>query len=214
MSRRELWQHLAVDLGFEFKPGLDGFLQSSSGRIEMQERIARGEFPPNGLELLKTPMLRAVIEKLFEGVIVGTHRGHPIDLFPSSSRTSSSSSTTLLSNVVMPFQPRYALGLRLYNETFLSRLGKVLFFQQDVQLGHEELDRLVMIKANDERAVRALLDSRAVRDTLVQMFKASSGWEIADDAIKYKEVVDVLSRDHAIALMDRMADLAEALPPP
>jgi hypothetical protein len=203
MGRRERWAALAAELDFEFKVGVRAFLQSAAGRRELEERAKRGEIPSADLTFLENPLIMKMIELIFDGAIVGTHREHEFTLFPASqARTSRSGST------------RYSTVTTFFKESYALEVGKILFFLQDIQLGEAQLDKLVMIKGNDELAVKRLLDSRRVRDQLISMYTESSGFTIRDFGIKHQEVAEVISRDRALHLMDQMVDLAEALPPP
>ena len=214
MAVKEEWAALADELGFEFKPGVRAFLESAAGRRELEERAKRGEIAGADLSFLENPLIRKMIELVFDGAVVGTHRDYEFTLFPASQARTSGTGSTRYSNVTTFFKESYALELSIYNETFLSKVGKILFFQQDIQVGDPELDQLVMIKGQDELAVKRLLDSRRVRDQLITMFSESSGFTIRDFGIKHQEAAKVISRDHALHLMDQMVDLAEALPPP
>lgn len=218
MSRREAWAELAAGLEFELKPGVEGFLDSPAARREIEAQVASGGMPAQGLELLQSPLVRGLLDRLFDGVVVGRHRGFELNLFPSSERASSSrGSSTPYANVALFFPQSYALGLHVYEETFLSRVGKAIFFQQDVTLGNPQLDRLVMVKAKDgpaAQAVRALLGSEAVQQRLIEMFSSSSGWELRDHGVKHKEVAEAISVERARELMDMAVELATCLPPP
>jgi hypothetical protein len=214
MSRREQWEQLSQELGFEFKRGIRGFLESAAGRRELDERIASGEFPKGGLALLDNPIVRTMLELLFDGVGAGTHRGYEFNVFSSTHQTTSSGSSTLYANVTMFFPKSYDLELVIYNETFLSRVGKALFFQQDVQLGNPELDKLIMIKGRQDLVVRDLLESPDVQRELLTMYRMSTGFEVRDYGIKHKEAEGIITRERAVSLMDRMVDVAESLPPP
>ncbi|MBN1605289.1 MAG: hypothetical protein JW940_01575 [Polyangiaceae bacterium] len=214
MDRKAKWRALAAELGFEFKEGLRAFFESEVGRRELEERAQRGEIPSADLSFLDNPLFAKLADLIFEGAVVGRHRGIEFTLFPASRGRASGSGATSYSTVSMFFERRYELELVIYNETFVSKLGKILFFQQDIQLGDERLDRLVMIKGKDELAVKRLLDAERVREQLTRMFEESAGYTIRDFGIRHQEAAEVLTRDRAVHLMDQMVALADALPPP
>lgn len=212
MSRRDQWEQLSHELGFEFKRGARSFLESPAGRREMEARCADGEFPAANIEILDHPIVRSLIELVFEGAATGEYRGFEFSLYPTSQRPSEGS-TTLYANVTLLFRESYDLELSIYHETFFSRVGKALLGTQDVQLGNPELDKLIMIKGNNELLVNDLLEAPSVQQALLEMYRMSTRFEIRDHGILHKEVANVITRDRAIALMDRMADVAQALPP-
>lgn len=111
--------------------------------------------------------------------------------------------------VAMMFEPPFELGLRVYREGFLSRMGKLLGFQ-DVQLGHPELDRLVMVKAADENAVRRLLGTSTAQTALLTLFE---GWPTAvvnDVGVRAMAGED---REDLLALLMALQRVAEAIAP-
>lgn len=212
MSRREQWEQLSQELGFEFKRGARSFLESPAGRREMEARFADGEIPAANIEILDHPIVRSLIELVFEGAATGEYRGFEFSLYPTSQRPSEGS-TTPYANVTLLFGKVYDLDLSIYHETFFSRVGKVLLGTQDVQLGNPELDKLIMIKGKNELLVKDLLEAPAVQQALLEMYRMSTQFEIRDYGIFHKEVASVITRDRAIALMDKMVDVAEALQP-
>ena len=111
----------------------------------------------------------------------------------------------------MFFKEGYDLGLNVYNESFLSKVGK-LFGQQDIQLGDKELDKLVVIKGRDELAVKQLLDSQRVRQQLLRMYAESKRFVVRDYGIRHEESASNLSSARIHQLVEMMADLADALP--
>jgi hypothetical protein len=213
-DRRASWAALAGELGFDFKPGVRQFLESPAGQRELEERVARHEIPSPDLSILENPLVMLVLDRMFVGGAVGTYQGFDVALYPSSSSSASSNTQTHYSNVVLFFREPYALQLKLYNQTFMSSIGKFLFAQQDVQLGEPALDDLLMVKGRDEMAVRRLLDSRQVRDQLLAMFAESRGYTINDRGVQHREAAAVITRERAVSILDGMAVLASALPPP
>lgn len=111
--------------------------------------------------------------------------------------------------VALMFEPPLALGMRVYREGFLARMGKVLGFQ-DVQLGHPELDRLVMVKASDEAAVRRLLGTPAAQTALLTLFEGWPSAVVNDVAVR---AVGGQDREDVLALLLALQRVAEALAP-
>jgi hypothetical protein len=105
------------------------------------------------------------------------------------------------------FDPPLELGLRVYREGFLSRMGKLLGFQ-DVQLGHPELDRLVMVKATDESAVRRLLGTPTAQTALLTLFEGWPKAVVNDVAVRAAGGED---REDVLALLMALRRVADAL---
>jgi len=211
MGSREQWAALAQELGFEHKPGLKGFLASETGKRELEERAKRGEIPSADISILDNPLIASLLEAVFNGALVGKHRSYDVTVFGASEGRETSPGANRSFAVTLSFKEGYDLGLNVYNESFLSRVGK-LFGQQDIQLGDKELDDTVMIKGRDVLAVKQLLDSQRVRQQLLKMYAESKCFVIRDYGIRHEESASNLSSARIRQLVEMMADLADALP--
>ena len=88
---RAQWEQVAADLGLNFRPGLDGVLDSP--RIqEMFARSVVGGDSRKASEVLTNPLLRSLLAKVFTGFITGVRDGFEVFLIPDFSDSSSSRS--------------------------------------------------------------------------------------------------------------------------
>lgn len=102
------------------------------------------------------------------------------------------------------FSPPLTLGLRMYREGFLGRVGKMLG-AQDVEVGHPELDRLVMVKASSPEGVRALFARPSAQTALLTLFESWPAAVVNDVGVRA-----VVGKD-LLALVLAMGRVAEGL---
>lgn len=212
MADRQAWEQLATELGFEFKEGLRAYLESDAvRRLE-----ADGSDPQQARALeqarhmLDNPLVMSILDKLFFGVVTGRHRGHEFTLAHGSS-TAGGKNQSQSVHISLLFQRPEKNGLLLAPETFFTRAGHALFRTQDLTTGNAELDRLVVVKATAEAAVRRLLADRPTQDALIALFRDGAEWKVTDEGIRWRRAGGTLSAAEARPLMDRMAATAAAL---
>ncbi|MBI2565462.1 MAG: hypothetical protein HYV63_00335 [Candidatus Schekmanbacteria bacterium] len=102
--------------------------------------------------------------------------------------------------------------MRIYPESWTSKVGKTVFRTQDVQVGQSELDSTVMIKATAVANVQDLLKNAPLQRKILALFQSSKGFEINDWGIRHHQPGEILQARTARDLMDRMADVADELP--
>jgi len=209
-DERLQWGLLADELGFEFKPGVRGMLES-----KLAERIARqqGQDPDQIEAVMNNGLLMGVLDSVFLGVAIGTVRDYECYVYRNSSRGSSSGTTSNSVHVQLYFPESAGLGLSIYRERFWSKVGKFLG-AQDLQCGNEELDPLVMIKAGAADHVQALLGEPKLQQALLGLFRFSDGFEVDDDGIEHRtHGATILPAAEVRDLIERMADAADDIQP-
>lgn len=212
MADRQTWEQLARELGFEFKTGLRAYLDSDAVRRmeadgsdpQMAEGLAKAR------AMLDNPLVMGLLDRLFFGVVTGSHRGYAIAICHGSSPSGGNRNTPSV-NVSLLFKRREKLGLLLAPETFFTRVGRTLFRTQDLPTGNAELDRLVVVKANEETPVRVLLGDRRVQEALIALFRDGAEWKVSDEGIRWRRAGGELTAGEVRLLLDRMTDVAQAL---
>lgn len=70
-------------------------------------------------------------------------------------------------------------GLEVFREELLSKVSKV-FGAEDIQIGHEEIDKAFIIRANSELDAQRLFASPDVRDSFLALQKMCSKFRLKD----------------------------------
>jgi hypothetical protein len=101
------------------------------------------------------------------------------------------------------------LGLRVYKEGFLSKIGKAIG-TQDIQTGDEAFDAAVMIKGNDEMAVVDVLNPE-VRVALAGLLTMESGAQLDDSGVSVTLAGWCTDGRQIKALLQGMAPVMQAI---
>jgi len=212
VTERRVWEQLAQELGFTFKEGLRAYLESDAvRRLE-----ADGSDPQQAQALaqlrtlLDNPLLGGVVNRFCFGAVTGHYRGHECTLYHGAQSTNAHSSSESV-HIGLLFSRPVRQGMLLAPETFFARVGRALFRTQDLATGNAELDRLVVVKAQEEAPVRVLLADRRVQAALLALFGDGGDWKITDEGIRWRRSGGTLAAAEALPLLERMAAVAEAM---
>lgn len=149
------------------------------------------------------PFLGDLFESLMEGA-KGAYAGHQVLLC----KTSHSKNQDGVLVAVMYSQP-LPCQFFLYPERFSSRLGKLLFRQQDVQLGEPELDPLIMVKTPTPEQARQFLTRRDRVAALLRLYQ--DGQEFLTNQLGLRIVLGMRAQvDEVMSLLERMLAVADA----
>ncbi len=209
-STRLQWGLLADELGFEFKPGVRGMLES-----KLADRIARqqGQDPDQIASVMDNSLVMGMLDAVFLGVAIGTVRDYDIYVYRNTRKSSSNNSSTQSVHVQLFFPESAELGLSIYRERFWSKVGKFLG-AQDIQSGNAELDPLVMIKAKVEGQAQRMMEEPALQKALLGLFRFSDGFEVDDNGIEHRTYgASILPAAEVLDLAERMVDAAEDIRP-
>jgi len=203
---REQWQLLAAELGLEFRPGIDGFLDSPQIRALFARTVVGGD-ARKADEIFSNPMMRTLFGKVFTGIVTGNRDGFEVFLIPGAS---SSSSNRSHSNVqaCLTFARPYELGLDIKAAGFFTRLGQWLSPTGVVRVPGEEFERRVSVRAKQAGQATALLSDGQLRDKILELYRFSPNFKIDDLGIRYQEPGRILSADRARAVLDLMTATA------
>ncbi len=209
MNARKEWQALAGELDLSFNAGARGMLESKLGaRLAAQQ----GQDPAKLEAVLDSSLLMMVFDQMLIGVISGQHDDEEFYIYRSSTNSSGNTATYAV-HVQLFFPDDVGLGLSIYHERFWSRVGK-FFGAQDIVLGHDELDPLVMIKAENDGQAKLMLSGAEVQGVLLDLFQHSDGFEVDDNGIEHRTPGErILDAERVVDLMGRMAAAAKVLHP-
>jgi len=160
---RERAANLATILGFQLIEGAEAVRRSVPG--------SSAQAVMENCEKLPGP-LRNLVQKAASFVIVGTMDGAQIAISLETRRSGKSQTTY---TVVRSDYPKpLPFELRVGHENALTRLGKALFGLRDLEIGDEEFDRAVRIKAGDEARAKVILEKPDARAAILALVALSS----------------------------------------
>ncbi len=206
----------AQELGLELKEDQEAFeLGETLGLISTADSAGFRAMETAGAHQERIERSRDVISQLdaifpvggfFEGhkAAIGSHRGCKVMLIP---RVKNEVSRVIV--VVMLNEPLQC-NLHIYSETLGSRLGKFFFRVQDLQLGHPQLDPLVMVKAENVADATRCLSGTAVQDALLAVYKSGSGSPVCNDISVRATVEDGATSQQLVDWVERLTELALA----
>jgi hypothetical protein len=99
--------------------------------------------------------------------------------------------------------------LLLFREGFLSRVGKRLFKSQDLQLGDEKLDALVMVQSSDPEATLKSLRRPPLRSALLDLYEKHPDAVINDVGIRLR--LNSPTSSELRSALDLISQVVEAL---
>jgi ribosomal protein L30E len=211
MSRKDEWQNLTSELGFEFKEGVNAFLDSPTLRRAAAEEMNQKDIR-QAESMLRNPMVQAILAKIFMGAALGRYRDFEFALFHSSSRggSSSRSSYTEYVNIALFFPKDLRCDLLIEKAGMLAGLKRLLFSGKYIKIPNNEgLNHLVTVKTTDKSQAKVILAERSVQEQLARLFAYSTGFKVTDYGIRYKEVGGIIGKAKALEIMDIMAEAAD-----
>ncbi|MCP4439003.1 MAG: hypothetical protein GY810_08685 [Aureispira sp.] len=116
--------------------------------------------------------------------VYGNYEGFQISCYTFARR--SGKHTVIYTGFQMHLDNSKRKTLSLYKEGFFSKIGKALG-GQDIQIGHDEFDKKFIIKSNDDRFAKSLLDPRMRDLVLRKSHLFASDIELTEeDELKYE----------------------------
>ena len=139
----------------------------------------------------------------------GEVKGHTLQLCSISEGGEGNKVTKLL--IVLRFPRSLDYVLNIYPEHALHRIGKVLFRLQDIQMGHPELDKKVMVKAKRVSSAKNLLSYDRAHQALLDLYDGSFEYAAINDAsvrVIMNRRVDPSEYD---TIVDKLLNVSKAL---
>lgn len=162
--------------------------------------------------MLKIPGMDRVLNSV--QVACGRLDGHEIYIFPGSSdkgKSDRETSSRRKLDVVLIFKDSLDFKLHMYRETWLSRLGKLLFRVQDVGLGDPMVDDAYMIKAKDPEKAWRILSHPKVLAALNTVVDQPFVVPVLNDVSVRSELWEPLEYDAVFEHVHVLGALANAL---
>jgi hypothetical protein len=98
------------------------------------------------------------------------------------------------------------LGLHIVAERFLSTVGN-----KDITIGNEELDKMILVKADDLDQAKMVLMSPTLQDAILQAFKFSRAIKIEDQSVTFYHPGNLQDEEKLRAALDHVSRIAQAL---
>jgi hypothetical protein len=101
--------------------------------------------------------------------------------------------------------------LKIAREGFFSKIGKTVFGTQDIQAGDEAFDKAVIVKGSDESAVKGLLSSSTLRDSILRAVTAYPTLEITNGELKFERQGIIKDAGFYRSLVSSMSEIAKEI---
>lgn len=204
------WQALAGNLGFNFKPGIQAFLESPTALRLMAEKGM-----PQQPSLLQNPIVQSFLAQIFLGAATGSYRGYEFYVYRSSSTGTARSHSagnqrSYYVNVILLFRKPLPAALKIRSQTTWDKLWRWLRRKPAISI-LPELDQVAMLSGLEDPAVQQLLGRTDTQKLLSDFFKSSEPFKLDTHGIRHKEAGKILPKTNALALMGKMAALADRL---
>lgn len=205
---KNLWQELAKDLGFEFKEGINAFLDSPGLIIVAQNNIKTLDFS-KAKDLFQNPLFAFMIEKMFIGVATGFYKDFEFHLFRSAGSEGTESEKVYRVNIVLVFKQSYQSGMQIKSAGFWEKMEKRLSGDKYIRIiDNPELDQLIAAKGKNKTALTVFLSSSRLQDKIKKLYDFSRDFQITDAGIYWEKRGHIIRQPEAIKIMDIMAEVA------
>lgn len=143
-----------------------------------------------------------------ELVALGRLRGHTVMLLPDLAPRATATT------VLVMFPHPLSLKLNIHRESWADKAAKMFLRMQDVQTGHHELDKLVMIKTDDDHAARCLLATQEARDALLRLYGSPGSFRrlpVVNDVAARAGLFESYSEQDLMDTVNALIDVSVAL---
>ncbi len=190
-------QEAAMRLGLEF----DGNPYSK----QIEDRTAsiqqRTQDSPKLIQFI-TQALDFVLPLFYFWEMKGKWNGVPVRVYSEKTKSNSGRYTVVRADT----ENTKPLGLHIVAERFLSTLGN-----KDITVGNEELDKMILVKANDADQAKMVLMSPTLQDAMLQAFKFSKAFNIEDQSVTFYHPGNLQDEEKLRAALDHASRIAQGL---
>lgn len=139
----------------------------------------------------------------------GEVKGHTLQLCSISEGGEGNKVTKLL--IVLRFPRSLDYVLNIYPEHSLHRIGKFLFRLQDIQMGHPELDKKVMVKAKRVSSAKNLLSYDRAHQALLDLYDGSFEYAVVNDASARVIINRRVNPSEYDTILEKLLNVSKAL---
>lgn len=197
-SAHKKMQEMAMKLGLQF--------EGSHHLKEIEARMAT----LNQQQTTASPTVLKYVSKainfalplFYYWQLTGKWNGAPVRVYSEKAKSNSGRYTVVRAET----ENTKTLGLHIVAERFLSTLGN-----KDITLGNEELDKMILVKANDPDQAKMLLMSPTLQDAILQAFKFSKAINIEDQSVTFYHPGTLLDEEILRTALDHVTRTALAL---
>ncbi|MBF0501703.1 MAG: hypothetical protein HQM09_16310 [Candidatus Riflebacteria bacterium] len=203
MDLKEEWIQLAKELNFEFKEGFNAVLES-----KVVSSLMGGEFGPEGAAVFQTPIMQAILSRVFLGMATGKSGNYEFFVFKGD-KTTSRNRTSYYVRTILAFPNSLGIGLNIEPSGFFDRLIRSIFPGKTVHTGNSDLDTVLSIKADDQQKALRFLQSDTLKLKMLAFQKISPELRINDHGLLHTEPGEIASATHIQEIMAYLTGLAD-----
>jgi hypothetical protein len=144
-----------------------------------------------------------------QGRLTGTYQGVEIEVY-TEVRSHGKSSTTYLIHVAQLPVTLAPVGLVMFHEGLLSKVGKMLG-REDIQSGYTYIDDAFIIRGADPHEVKQFLASPHVRRALLDLVKTDASLRLEHDALKIECIASFSKTDLVQSRLDMLVKAVNQL---
>jgi hypothetical protein len=197
-SAHKKMQELAMKLGLQFEgsPHLKEIETRMASMNQQQTTVS-----PKVLEYV-SKAIDFALPLFYQWQLSGKWNDVPVRIYSETDKKNSGRYTVVRADT----ENIRAIGLLIVAERFLSTLGN-----KDITIGNEELDKMILIKADDPDQAKMLLMSPYLQDAILQAFKFSRAIKIEDQSVTFYHPGNLKNEEKLRAALDHVSRTALAL---
>jgi hypothetical protein len=197
-SAHKKMQELAMKLGLQFEdsPHLKEIETRMASMNQQQTTVS-----PKVLEYV-SKAIEFALPLFYQWQLSGKWNDVPVRIYSETDKKNSGRYTVVRADT----ENIRAIGLLIVAERFLSTLGN-----KDITIGNEELDKMILIKADDLDQAKMLLMSPYLQDAILQAFKFSRAIKIEDQSVTFYHPGNLQNEEKLRAALDHVSRTALAL---
>jgi hypothetical protein len=197
-SAHKKMQELAMKLGLQFEdsPQLKEIETRMASMNQQQTTVS-----PKVLEYV-SKAIEFALPLFYQWQLSGKWNDVPVRIYSETDKKNSGRYTVVRADT----ENIRAIGLLIVAERFLSTLGN-----KDITIGNEELDKMILIKADDLDQAKMLLMSPYLQDAILQAFKFSRAIKIEDQSVTFYHPGNLQNEEKLRAALDHVSRTALAL---
>ncbi len=197
-SAHKKMQELALKLGLQFE-GSPHLKEIEARMISMNQQ--QTTVSPKVLGFV-SKAIDFALPLFYQWQLSGKWNDVPVRIYSETDKKNSGRYTVVRADT----ESTRALGLHIVAERFLSTLGN-----KDITIGNEELDKMILVKADDPDQAKIFLMSPYLQDAILQAFKFSRTIKIEDQSVTFYHPGNLQNEEKLRAALDHVSRTALAL---
>jgi hypothetical protein len=197
-SAHKKMQEMAMRLGLQFEGSPD--LKQIEARVATLNQ-QQTTVSPKVLEYV-SKAIDFALPLFYHWQLTGKWNNVPVRIYSETDKNNKGRYTVVRADT----EDTRTLGLHIVAERFLSTLGN-----KDITIGNAELDKMILVKADDPDQAKMLLMSPYLQDAILQAFKFSRAIKIEDHSVTFYHPGNLQNEEKLRAALDHVSRTALAL---